>query len=139
VENQSSEKEYDFFLVPQFTTQGCVLPTHFYVAYNDSQMKKKVVEDLTFALCHYYYNWAGPIKVPAPCMYAHKIAELFMNIKEMENNRQYEKMMGKQPAPKKSKVDADGKQIEGEEEEEDEYSRLSHKLAFKVCESLHFL
>jgi aubergine-like protein len=35
---------------------------------------------LTFDLCHYYFNWSGPIKVPAPCMYAHKIAELYMNI-----------------------------------------------------------
>lgn len=72
--------EYDFFLIPQFATQGCVLPTHFYVAFNDSPLKKDVVEKFTFALCHYYYNWAGPIKVPAPCMYAHKIAELFMNL-----------------------------------------------------------
>ena len=31
-------------------------------------------------MCHYYYNWAGPIKVPAPCMYAHKIAEHSKNI-----------------------------------------------------------
>ena len=72
--------EYDFFLIPQFANQGCVLPTHFYVAFNDSKLKKDVVEKFTFALCHYYYNWAGPIKVPAPCMYAHKIAELFMNL-----------------------------------------------------------
>ena len=82
VENQSSDVEYDFFLIPQNTTQGCVLPTHFYVAFNDSPLKKEVVEKLTYSLCHYYYNWAGPIKVPAPCMYAHKIAELFMHLGE---------------------------------------------------------
>jgi aubergine-like protein len=80
VENESADFEYDFFLIPQFTTQGCVLPTHFYVAYNDSAVKKDEIEKFTFDMCHYYYNWAGPIKVPAPCMYAHKIAELFMNI-----------------------------------------------------------
>lgn len=66
--------------MPQFTTQGCVLPTHFYVALNDSTLSKKVLEQFTFDLCHYYFNWAGPIKVPAPCMYAHKIAELHMNL-----------------------------------------------------------
>lgn len=43
-------------------------------------MKKQQLEKLTFDLCHYYFNWAGPIKVPAPCMYAHKIAELFNGI-----------------------------------------------------------
>jgi aubergine-like protein len=80
VENASTDVEYDFYLVPQTTTQGCVLPTHFYVAYNDAPLKKKALEQLTFELCHYYFNWAGPIKVPAPCMYAHKIAELYTNI-----------------------------------------------------------
>ena len=80
VENEDSQTEYDFYLVPQTTTQGCVLPTHFYVAFNDSQLPKAVIEKLTFDLCHYYFNWAGPIKVPAPCMYAHKIAELFENL-----------------------------------------------------------
>ena len=80
VENQDSQQEYDFYLVPQFTTQGCVLPTHFYVAFNDSTVEKATIERLTYDLCHYYFNWAGAIKVPAPCMYAHKIAELFMNL-----------------------------------------------------------
>lgn len=80
VENEDSQSEYDFYLVPQTTTQGCVLPTHFYVAFNDSDVPKAVIEKLTFDLCHYYFNWAGPIKVPAPCMYAHKIAELFENL-----------------------------------------------------------
>jgi len=80
VENQDSMSEYDFYLVPQTTTQGCVLPTHFYVAFNDSPVDKSTIEKLTYDLCHYYFNWAGAIKVPAPCMYAHKIAELFMNL-----------------------------------------------------------
>lgn len=80
VENQDSQSEYDFYLIPQFTTQGCVLPTHFYVAFNDSMVEKATIEKLTYDLCHYYFNWAGAIKVPAPCMYAHKIAELFMNL-----------------------------------------------------------
>lgn len=56
--------------------------------HNDSNLTKKTIEELTFALCHYYYNWAGPIKVPAPCMYAHKIAELFMNIGEAKKKEQ---------------------------------------------------
>ena len=56
-----------------------MLPTHFYVAFNDSELKKDVIEKFTFDLCHYYFNYAGPIEVPAPCMYAHKIAKFFMN------------------------------------------------------------
>jgi len=74
----TGEKEgtYDFYLVPQETTQGCVLPTHFFVAQDNSGLTRETVQELTYALCHGYLNWAGPIKVPAPCMYAHKIAYL---------------------------------------------------------------
>lgn len=82
VKNEEDNTTYDFFLVPQECTQGCVLPTHFYVALNTSSIQKQTLEKLTYDLCHYYFNWAGPIKVPAPCMYAHKIAKLFMDIEK---------------------------------------------------------
>jgi len=77
VENEDSQTEYDFYLVPQTITQGCALPTHFYVAFNDSQLPKAKFEKLTIDLCH---HWAGPIKVPAPCMHAQKIAEFYKNL-----------------------------------------------------------
>ncbi len=70
-------REFDFFLVPVRGTQGCMRPTHFFVPLNESTLTKTELQQLTFALCNYYFNWAGPIKVPAPCMYAHKIADLF--------------------------------------------------------------
>ena len=57
VERQDCNTEYDFFLIPQNTTQGCVTPTHFYVAYDNSPIKKDVLEKLTFDLCYYYFNW----------------------------------------------------------------------------------
>ena len=76
----NSNKKFDFFMTPATTTQGCVLPTHFFVPKNDSDLTKLDIEHLTYALCHFYFNWAGPIKVPAPCQYAHKIAEFYMNI-----------------------------------------------------------
>ncbi len=71
-ETKSDESvSYDFYMIPQETTQGCVTPTHFFVAYDDSGMSQQHLQQLTFDLCHYYANWAGPIKVPSPCMYAH--------------------------------------------------------------------
>jgi aubergine-like protein len=36
VENDESNKCYDFFLVTQKTTQGCVTPTHYFVSLNES-------------------------------------------------------------------------------------------------------
>jgi len=76
VENQDGNKRFDFFLVPQMTTQGCVTPTHFFVSLNESEdISKLDLENLTYSLCYMYSNWSGSIKVPAPCQYAHKIAE----------------------------------------------------------------
>ena len=76
VENQQDNVCFDFFLVPQQTTQGCVTPTHFYVSLNESKdLSKSDIENLTYQFCYMYSNWSGSIKVPAPCQYAHKIAE----------------------------------------------------------------
>jgi aubergine-like protein len=76
VENNDQNKCFDFFLVPQQTTQGCATPTHFYVCYNEStDLSKEDFETMTFNLCFMYSNWSGSIKVPAPCQNAHKLAE----------------------------------------------------------------
>ena len=83
VENSGSEDKpdqgFDFFITPSGANQGCVLPTHMHVPLNESQLKKVEIQHLTFALCHYYFNWAGSIKVPAPCQYAHKIADFYVS------------------------------------------------------------
>ena len=73
-------RTFDFFLVPQSTTVGCVVPTHFCVDFNTSPMSKEAIQQLTYSLCWYYYNWEGSIKVPAPCMYAHNIAKKALDI-----------------------------------------------------------
>lgn len=102
VENDgtSSTGVFDFYLTPANTTQGCVLPTHFYVAMNQSKINKLELEHLTFALCHFYFNWAGPIKVPAPCQYAHKIAEFYTRV-GLESHDKQRKGGGKKPSDKR--------------------------------------
>lgn len=64
----------DFFLVSQHVTQGTVTPTHYVVLYDNAGLKVDHVQKLTYKMCHLYYNWAGTIRVPAPCQYAHKLA-----------------------------------------------------------------
>ena len=76
----TEDKIFDFFMTPASANQGCVLPTHFHVPLNESNFTKLDIQQLTYSLCHFYFNWAGPIKVPAPCQYAHKIAEFYMTI-----------------------------------------------------------
>lgn len=67
---------YDFFLVSQFVRQGTVTPTHYIVLHDTSNISPDHVQRLTQKLCHLYYNWPGTIRVPAPCQYAHKLAQL---------------------------------------------------------------
>ena len=67
VEHSDERKAFDFFMMPSGATQGCVLPTHFHVPLNESALTRIELQQLTYGLCHFYYNWAGPIKVPAPC------------------------------------------------------------------------
>ena len=77
VENANSNQCFDFFLVSQLTTQGCITPTHYFVSINESEhdVTKEDIENLTFSLSFMYSNWSGSIKVPSVCQLGHKIAE----------------------------------------------------------------
>ena len=94
VEHSDEQKDFDFFLMPSGANQGCVLPTHFHVPLNESRLKKIELQQLTYALCYFYYNWAGSIKVPAPCQYAHKIADFYMTIGVAKKGRQADRRPG---------------------------------------------
>lgn len=67
---------YDFYLVPQNVREGSVTPVHFVVVHQpeDPRLSVDSIQGLAYKLTHMYYNWTGTIKVPAPCMYAHKLA-----------------------------------------------------------------
>ncbi|XP_076817486.1 piwi-like protein 1 isoform X1 [Clavelina lepadiformis] len=67
---------YDFFVVSQSVREGTVTPTHYNVIYDTSTLKPDHMQKLAYKLCHLYYNWPGTIRVPAPCLYAHKLAFL---------------------------------------------------------------
>ncbi|XP_033236662.1 protein argonaute-3 isoform X1 [Drosophila pseudoobscura] len=67
---------YDFFLVSQLVRQGTVSPTHFIVLQDDAKYGPDIIQKLSYKLCFLYYNWSGTIRIPACCMYAHKLAYL---------------------------------------------------------------
>ncbi|XP_070072440.1 protein argonaute-3 isoform X2 [Drosophila takahashii] len=69
-------KTYDFFLVSQLVRQGTVTPTHFVVLRDDANYGPDIIQKLSYKLCFLYYNWAGTVRIPACCMYAHKLAYL---------------------------------------------------------------
>ncbi|XP_030569875.1 protein argonaute-3 [Drosophila novamexicana] len=67
---------YDFFLVSQMVRQGSVSPTHFIVLRDDANYGPDIIQKLSYKLCFLYYNWPGTVRIPACCMYAHKMAYL---------------------------------------------------------------
>ena len=80
-------KKFDFFMVPHKATVATAQPVHFKVCLNTTRMNANDVEKLTFDLCCGYFNFGGPIKVPAPVMYAKKIATYAFENKISEPNR----------------------------------------------------
>jgi hypothetical protein len=58
---------------PSFATAK---PVRFIVASQDKGLDTKMLAELSWALCHDYPNWAGPVKVPGPVQLAHKAAEV---------------------------------------------------------------
>lgn len=66
----------DFYLIAHFASQGSSVPVLYKTLYA-SHPERFPLEDLArlaYKLCHMYYNWEGAVKVPAPCIMAHKIA-----------------------------------------------------------------
>ncbi|XP_050431012.1 piwi-like protein Siwi [Adelges cooleyi] len=66
--------KYDFYLVSQHSRQGTVAPTHYQVIEDTLNLPPDHMQKLTFKLCHMYFNWSGTVRVPAPCLLAHKLA-----------------------------------------------------------------
>lgn len=65
-----------FYLIAHAAKQGVAAPTLYRTVYSTRPVDVKSLISLTYGLCHMYYNWTGAIKVPAPCMLAHKLANL---------------------------------------------------------------
>ena len=58
---------FDYFLVPQNVRQGTVTPTHYIVVSDTAKFSPDVLQRLSYKLCYLYYNWPGPVRVPACC------------------------------------------------------------------------
>jgi len=68
--------QQDFYMIPLESRQGSVAPIHYRMHFNDLKLKADNFQFIVQMLCYLYSNWTGPIKVPAPCQYAHKLAYL---------------------------------------------------------------
>lgn len=58
---------YDFYLVSQKVRVGTVSPTHYIVVKDEANFQPDHLQRLSYKLCFLYYNWPGPVRVPACC------------------------------------------------------------------------
>jgi aubergine-like protein len=81
---------YDFYIVPLFSRNGLANPVHYAVLHDGSQedparsIRPHALYALTYKLCFMYYNWSGPVRAPAPCMFAHKLAYLLGDLQDKD-------------------------------------------------------
>ena len=71
-----SDNKFDYFMVAQNVTQGTATPTRYEFLLNESECPADFFYTMTYFQTFNYYNWSGPVKVPAVCQYAHKQAYL---------------------------------------------------------------
>lgn len=82
----TEDDRFDFYVAHQQVTQGSLTPTHYEVGVWDSEFSKMFSADdlmvFTRQLSTIYQNWPGPIRVPAPVMYARKLAKYASEVYE---------------------------------------------------------
>ena len=67
---------YDFYLISPHVRQGVATPSHYSILYDGINSKPEDIISMTYRLCFLYYNFSGPVKIPAPIKYADKLAKL---------------------------------------------------------------
>ena len=75
----TTPNSYEFYLQPQFVNQGTATPTKFTVKMDTTDLNIEELQEITYFMCFYYWNWAGAIRVPSVLKYSevlHKFASI---------------------------------------------------------------
>jgi aubergine-like protein len=68
---------FEFYLQCPDVDRGCASPVHFLCVYNDNNdLSINDFEDISFKQSFYYWNWPGPVRIPAALKYA-EVANAF--------------------------------------------------------------
>lgn len=67
-------ENFEFYMQPQEVNQGTANPIGYHVAFGNLTNMEQQIYPLTYFLCFMYFNWQGPIRVPAPLMVAEKLS-----------------------------------------------------------------
>jgi aubergine len=76
IENGDHPTFYINGSAPSFSTPK---PVRYIISHRDKGLADLSLPEVSWAMCHDYANWAGPIRVPSVCQQAHKLAELTGN------------------------------------------------------------
>lgn len=73
---RESGGRYNFFMVPCLTNLSTNKPVHYTITYDShpNALTKGEFHAISYASHHTYQNWAGTVKVPDVCQYAHTLA-----------------------------------------------------------------
>jgi len=73
----TTENPTDFYLVPNSAPPNTTArPTRYVIIRDDNNIDLEIIKQMTLQLCSAYLNFPGPVRVPAPLMYASKLAYL---------------------------------------------------------------
>lgn len=93
VHSKVVKSDWEFLMVAQNVNMGTATPTKYQVLYDESKICSDMLFQLTYFQCYNYYNWSGPVKVPAVCQYAHKQAYFIGQSYKCANKRGFESFL----------------------------------------------
>ena len=76
---------YEFYLQPQYVNMGTATPVHYHCLFDSTQMPIEIMEEITYNMTYYYWNWNGPIREPAALKFA-DVCNSFIGKIKIEGN-----------------------------------------------------
>ncbi|KAL4470488.1 hypothetical protein ABPG74_012099 [Tetrahymena malaccensis] len=88
VASQIIHNNFEFFMAAQNCNSGVCTPTKYTCLYNNTNLKEDQIWQFTYYQTFNYYNWQGPVRVPAAMKYAEKLAKFTSNtLQDVSNQR----------------------------------------------------
>ena len=66
----TNDDYYEFYLQPQYVNMGTASPVHYHCLFDSTNMPLEIMEEITYNMTYYYWNWNGPIREPAALKFA---------------------------------------------------------------------
>jgi aubergine-like protein len=64
---------------------GTATPVHYHCLFDSTNMPLEIMENITYKMTYYYWNWNGPVREPAALKFAETCNNFVRNIKIGDN------------------------------------------------------